>query len=83
MVSHHYGENDTRNQHLAQFNHLVRKTCQLRNIKVLEVGPALCTGGFLPDAYTPDGVHLNSRGYLVWRSVMLPHMPPPCPAKTA
>jgi lysophospholipase L1-like esterase len=79
MISRHFSSYERMNQRLAHYNHLIRTSCQLRGIKVVEIGPALSPKGYLMDPYTTDGTHLNWRGYMIWRGVLYNHLPPPMP----
>lgn len=40
----------------------------------VDINEGLAIKGALNDVYTSDGVHLNGRGYLVWRGILSKHI---------
>ena len=79
MVSRQRDEQTGANQQLKHLNRLIRQTCMERGLKLIDLEPAVCPEGYLPDSHTHDGLHLNWRAYFAWRRAMLSHLPPVLP----
>lgn len=53
---------------IKELNNLLNKLCIKRNIQALDMYSRLLSNQQLNPALTTDGIHLNYKGYLLWKS---------------
>lgn len=60
---------------VQELNRKLNRYAAANNIKYININEGLTndTRGLLSD-YTPDGIHLNGKGYLVWRKTISPYV---------
>lgn len=66
------GEGD--NTYLRALGQAVAALAAEYGATFIDLHPLVERGGRLDPAYTHDGLHLNGRGYLVWREAIAPHV---------
>ena len=54
------------NKKVTQLNALLKAYCIKNKIDYIELNSVLSTDSFLNDEFTTDGLHLNSKAYLLW-----------------
>ena len=59
-----------KNAEIASLNDSLRALCVDRDIIFLDINPTIAPNGFLDEAKTYDGIHLNSIGYSAWSSAI-------------
>ena len=60
------------NQNIAAMNKQLRRMADGKKIIYCDVAGAVKQGGQLNPKLTSDGLHLNAKGYLKWKQVLLP-----------
>jgi lysophospholipase L1-like esterase len=61
---------ERRNNEINKLNVLLQTYCMEQNIKYLDVNSVLSNNGVLQKQYTVDGLHLNGKGYDIWRRII-------------
>lgn len=56
----------SQNIEVNDLNNLLRHLCTDRHLEYVALNDRLQDDGFLKDAYTVDGIHLNEAGYKIW-----------------
>jgi len=67
---------DAINQHIQWLNGQLEALAAERGIAFVDLNQTLSANGVLRPEVTNDGVHLNGRGYRLWRQAILPLMAP-------
>jgi lysophospholipase L1-like esterase len=55
-----------KNRQVSHLNELLRLLALERAVEFLDINSLVSTNGFLRKDLTPDGIHLNARGYALW-----------------
>ena len=55
------------NQKIKALNAELKSFCENGDCIFVDLNASLAPDGFLPDAVSGDGLHLNARGYAMWR----------------
>lgn len=55
---------------VTQLNTRLKEYCNLQGIAFIDLYTPLLKGTQLDSAYTEDGIHLNDKGYEIWRRVV-------------
>ena len=64
-----------KDQHIAAVNDGIRRLTEKYHITLVDLHPHfLDKDGRLNAAYTMDGLHLNDKGYQVWRTALQPYL---------
>ena len=56
------------NPKVIELNTLLKKYCEDNNIHFIDLNKELSKDNLIIEKYTTDGVHLNAKGYQVWKS---------------
>ena len=75
-VSHHIVGQKKYNQNLARYNEMLGDLSREMGFHLVDVAGEVCPNGILPDDLTPDGLHVNWQGYMVWSRIIKPILPP-------
>lgn len=59
------------NREVAHLNSLLKEYCHKQNIVFINLNEKLSKSSVLIREYSYDGIHLNRRGYEVWRACLL------------
>ena len=61
---------------VKQLNSLAEKYCRHHGIAFINVFPLMlgADGRPLPDIYVADGLHMNAKGYAIWRQAVGPYL---------
>jgi lysophospholipase L1-like esterase len=59
------------NAEIDRLNNLLKNFCLENDIKYLDINSVLTKNGFLQEQYTPDGLHLNKKGYEKWKLLLI------------
>jgi len=65
---------------VKEANHLIEDyTKQEKNLKFIDVFPAMMgpDGKPKPDIFVADNLHMNEKGYAIWKEIILPFLPKP------
>lgn len=66
------GRDKKLNQSINKLNELLQEySSKSTSIHYIDLNKVLAPGGFLSEAYSLDGVHLNASGYALWRDAIL------------
>ncbi len=61
---------------ITELNLFLKQYCQQHQLPYIDLNSALVSKDHLLERkYTYDGVHLNSKGYEVWRDALMPNLP--------
>jgi hypothetical protein len=61
------GDYRQHNEAICYFNSLLKAFCDDHSIAFIDLHPLLCHQQELNPDYSEDGLHLNSKGYLIWK----------------
>ena len=56
----------TINREVRLLNQLLKKMCDYRGLKYIDLNQKMAPKGYLQSDFTSDGIHLNTKGYGVW-----------------
>ena len=59
--------NKERNSEVKKLNQLLKDFCTKKNIDFVDINKYLSDGNFLKNIYSRDNLHLNAKGYRIWR----------------
>jgi lysophospholipase L1-like esterase len=62
------------NSSINALNGQIKTFCESNGITYINVHDALLKGGELDESFTCDGMHLNGKGYEVWKEKLLPYL---------
>jgi lysophospholipase L1-like esterase len=64
-----------RNEVIRNLNRQLKELAQAEGAEFLDIHSLMTdSDGRLRDELTDDGIHLNGRGYIIWRDALLPHL---------
>jgi lysophospholipase L1-like esterase len=63
--------NKERNEEVQKLNRLLKDFCAKNNVEFVDINKYLSNGNFLKDEYSRDNLHLNAKGYRIWRRELL------------
>ncbi len=61
---------------VSRLNLDIEEFAEKNNIEYIDLNKSLCPEGFLKDAYTYDGLHLNAQGYKIWSLLLKEYLAP-------
>ncbi len=63
-------------ENVKRLNALAEKYCRRHGIIFINVFPLMigADGRPLPDIYVADGLHMNAKGYAIWRAAVAPYL---------
>ncbi len=64
------------NKQVVELNTLLKSYAVKNSIDYIDLNFLLSKGGAMISDYSYDGTHLNSKGYLIWRSALAKYMAP-------
>ncbi len=67
-------EADDRRAWVSELNTELRSLCAELGTPYVDLNAAIAPDGFLPDAFTSDGIHLTSAGYQAWEAEITPRI---------
>ena len=59
---------------VSSLNDLLKEYCVKNDIIFVNINDTLSKNGMLEDANTPDGLHLNKKGYEKWKEMIIKYM---------
>jgi lysophospholipase L1-like esterase len=66
---------DALNAKVRASNQQLAALCNASGTRFVDLNAALCPAGFLAQEFTRDGIHLNWKGCLQFRKILVPHLP--------
>jgi len=64
------------NNKVNELNHALADLCRAPTVLCLDLNRILANGGALSPSFSLDGLHLNTAGYLAWKSEITALLPP-------
>jgi len=64
------------NNKVNELNHALADLCRAPTVLCLDLNHILANGGALSPSFSLDGLHLNTAGYLAWKSEITALLPP-------
>jgi lysophospholipase L1-like esterase len=63
-------------ERVKKLNRLIRKYCQHHGMEFIDVFPLMLgpDGTPKPDIFVADRLHMNAKGYAIWKEAILPHL---------
>lgn len=61
---------DTKKNEIVELNKLLKSYCDLKSISFIDLYPYFQHNGFLKDSLTYDKLHLNGKGYMIWKEAI-------------
>ncbi|WP_137905492.1 GDSL-type esterase/lipase family protein [Chryseobacterium sp. 2VB] len=62
------------NSSINTYNSMLRNYCLKNNISYIDLNSHFLKNGELDSRYTFDGVHLNAKGYFLWKNLINPYL---------
>jgi lysophospholipase L1-like esterase len=65
-------------EQVKQVNELASAYCRQHGLDFINVFPLMLgpDGEPKPDIFVTDGLHMNAKGYVIWKSAVLPYLKP-------
>jgi lysophospholipase L1-like esterase len=60
------------NKEIDELNSMLERYCKEKGVYFFNINEKLSESGYLKKEYSSDDVHINDKGYQVWRSELLP-----------
>lgn len=67
-------ETKTNNKSIMEFNNSLKELAKNNNLKYIDLYSHFLKNNELDKSLTVDGLHLNGKGYLVWKQIIQPNL---------